>query len=359
MSKELLWIEAGRRFRPEELVFWQARGRRALSEVAEGVDTLVLGPHASAAFPAELRPHIAPALSLRKQCDYSDCLTATLGRAWAAADAGVVYIENPVSRLVQDANRAPPADALGGLQEFFRRLARQRAGEPAGFGGVDAIRPITFSGEDVLLEPASPAEWQALGELLRDAAERTVAVYRACCEQVLELLVEKRPPGAPLRVISLHDTMNTKMRADGAIVVERPAEDRLPDWMNLGNRGDEQGDEAGEPLSLSGAELRRIARAWAQALGLSEEDGQRAIRLNKPYKGAYETQHFGALLRPLGQAQIGALQLEFRREALLDSAALARLHGPGQDWPEPDAAHLQAIAAALAQAGQALRAKPA
>ena len=67
MSKELLWIEAGRRFRPEELVFWQARGRQALSDVSAGVDTLVLGPHASAAFPAELRPHISPALSLRKQ----------------------------------------------------------------------------------------------------------------------------------------------------------------------------------------------------------------------------------------------------------------------------------------------------
>ncbi|MFN5047815.1 N-formylglutamate amidohydrolase [Roseateles sp.] len=359
MSKDLLWIEAGRRFRPEELVFWQARGRQALSEVAEGVDTLVLGPHASAAFPAELRPHVSPALSRRKQCDYSDCLTAPLGRAWAAADAGVVYIENPASRLVQDANRAPPADALGGLQEFFRRLHRQRAGESLSFGGVDAIRPITFSGEDVLLEPGSPAQWQALGELLRDAAERSVAVYRACCEQVLELLLEKRPPGAPLRVISLHDTMNTKMRADGAIVVERPAEDRLPDWMNLGNRGNEQGDEAGEPLSLSGAELRRIARAWGQALGLGEAESQQAIRLNKPYKGAYETQHFGALLRPLGQPQVGALQLEFRREALLDAAALARLQAPGQDWPEPAGEHLQGIAAALARAGQALRREPA
>ncbi|MFY8119204.1 MAG: N-formylglutamate amidohydrolase [Roseateles sp.] len=355
MLDDLLWIEAGRRFRPEELVFWQGQGRLALTKVAAGVDTLVLGPHASAAFPAELRPHISPTLSRRKQCDYSDCLTATLGRAWAAADAGVVYIENPVSRLVQDANRAPPADALGGLQEFFRRLHRQRAGEAQSFGGVDAIRPITFSGEDVLLEPASHAEWQALGELLHDAAERTVTVYRACCEQVLELLLEKRPPTAALRVISLHDTMNTKMRADGAIVVERPPEDRLPDWMNLGNRGDEQGDEAGEPLSLSGAELRRIAQAWGQALGLGEDERQRAIRLNKPYKGAYETQHFGARLRPLGKPQIGALQLEFRREALLDAAALARLHGPGQDWPAPETAHLQGIALALAHAGQALR----
>ncbi len=355
MSEALLWIEAGRRFGAEDLVFWQGRGRQSLSECAATVDTLVLGPHASAALPAELRPFIAPGWTRRKQCDFSDCLTADLGRAWAAADAGVVYIENPVSRLVQDANRAPPADALGGLHEFFRRLELQRAGVAQSFAGVDAIRPISFSGEQVLLEPRSEAQWQALGELLQDAAERTVAVYRACCEEVLAMLLDKRPAAAPLRVISLHDTMNTQMRADGAIVVERPLEDRLPDWMNLGNRGDEAGNEAGEPLSLPGAELRRIATAWARALGLSEAQGQRAILLNKPYKGAYETQHFGALLRPRGQPQIGALQLEFRREALLSPMALAQLHAPGLDWPAPEPKHLQTLAEALAQAGRALR----
>lgn len=109
--------------------------------------------------------------------------TSSLGRAWAAADPGVVFVENPHSRLVLDPNRSPPADVMPGLREFFVRLQRQRAGEKIPFGGIDAV-------------------------------------FKA------------RKPGTALRVISLHDIMNTKMRADGAIVVERPAADRLPQLVN-------------------------------------------------------------------------------------------------------------------------------
>jgi len=66
-------------------------------------------------------------------------------------------------------------------------------------------------------------------------------------------------------VIGLHDTMNTKMRADGAIVMERPAADRLPELVNFGNKGDERGDAGSDPLTIRAAEMRRIADAWAQA----------------------------------------------------------------------------------------------
>ncbi len=353
MKHALLWIESGRRYSVEELVFWQ--GQQTLAEVAARIDTIVLGPHASAAFPLELKPFIAAELSLRKQCDFSDCITASLGRAWAQADAHTVYIENPVSRLVLDANRAPPERPMDGLREFYRRMARQRAGEAVSFAGVDAVRPVTFAGEAVLLEPDSEAQWLALGQAMSDAAARTVAVYRAACEAVLQAVLAQRPADAALRVISLHDTMNTKMRADGAIVMERAPEDRLPNWANLGNRGDDQGDAVGEPVTLAGSELRRIAQAWGATLGLSAEAQRRELLLNHPYKGAYETLHFGARLRALGQPAVGALQLEFRREALLGPAALARLQAPGEDWPAPDETHIGAIAAALAQAGQALR----
>ncbi|MFN9574417.1 MAG: N-formylglutamate amidohydrolase [Betaproteobacteria bacterium] len=239
MTSDLLWIDAGRRFGFDDLVFRHDR-QRPFAQVAGAIDTIVLGPHASAAFPAELRPFIAPALTRRKQCDFSDIITASLGRAWVAADPRVVYVENPVSRLVLDPNRAPPADPIAGLREFYRRLARQRAGEPVGFGGVDAVRPITFGGEDVLVEPDSAAAWQTLATTLADVAARTVTAYRACCDEVLRTVIERRPANAPLRVFSLHDTMNTKMRADGAIVVERAPADRLPLWAKLCNNCDSQ-----------------------------------------------------------------------------------------------------------------------
>jgi hypothetical protein len=355
MTSDLLWIDAGRRFGFDDLVFRHDR-QRPFAQVAGAIDTIVLGPHASAAFPAELHPFIAPALTRRKQCDFSDIITASLGRAWVAADPRVVYVENPVSRLVLDPNRAPPADPIAGLREFYQRLARQRAGESVSFGGVDAVRPITFGGEDVLAEPGSPAAWQTLATTLADVAARTVAAYRACCDEVLRTVLERRPANAPLRVFSLHDTMNTKMRADGAIVVERAPADRLPLWANLGNKGDAHGNAQDDPITLDGAELRRIAAAWADGFGLQGAARDEQILLNRPYKGAYETVHYGARLRALGQPRVGAVQVEFLRETLLGPAAVARLHAPGTDWPAVDEAYIAGIAAALARAGQALRA---
>jgi hypothetical protein len=356
MVPPLLWLEPGQHFGFDELVCWQGRGRQAFAAAAGRIDTIVLGPHASAAFPAELRPFVAPALTLRKQCDFSDRVTDDLGRAWVQADPHVVYVRNPVSRLVLDPNRAPPADPMGGLREFHARLARQRAGEKVGFGGVDAVRPITFGGEDVLPAPTSEAGWRALGAALADAASRTVQAYRGCCDEVVQAVLAARDPAAPLRVVSLHDTMNTKMRADGAIVVERPEADRLPPWANLGNKGNERGDAQDDPITLDGAELRRIAAAWADAFGLQGAARRTGILLNRPYKGAYETVHHGARLRALGRPRVGALQVEFLRETLLGPAAVAHLHAPGDDWPAADTAHLGQVAAALARAGQALRA---
>lgn len=355
MSPPLLWLDAGRCFGTDDLVYWQGSGRQAFEAVASRIDTIVLGPHASAAFPAELRAFVSPALSLRKQCDFSDRVTDDLGRAWVEADPHVVYVRNPVSRLVFDPNRAPPADPMAGLREFHARLARQRAGEQVSFGGVDAVRPITFGGEDVLLEPASEDGWQALGAALADAAVRTVQAYRDCCDEVVRAVLAARDAAAPLRVVSLHDTMNTRMRADGAIVVERLESERLPPWANLGNKGNEHGDAQDDPLTLDGAELRRIAAAWADALGLEGAARQAGILLNRPYKGAYETVHYGARLRALGRPRVGALQVEFLREALLGPAAAAQLYAPGEDWPQTDIAHLAQVAGALARAGRALR----
>lgn len=342
MSADLLWLDAGRAHGFDDLVFWQERGRKPFDAVAGTIRTVVLGPHASAAFPAELRPFIAPGLTRRKQFDFSDVLTSALGRAWAAADPTLVFIENPHSRLVMDPNRAPPEQPLQGLREFWARRARQRAGEPGvSFAGVDAIRPITFSGEDVLLEPADEAGWAALASALSRSHALGPQAYGAAVESVIDK-VRAKGAGHGLLVISLHDTMNTQMRADGAIVVERPAADRLPAWVNLGNRGDAQGE--GSAVSLPAPALRRLAADWACALGAAPGE----ISLNVPYKGAHETLRWGQALA--GQAHSGAVQAEFRREALLGPTATIHLQQPGTDWPQGLDARLTSIARKLARA---------
>ncbi len=344
-ATDLLWLYADRQHGFDDLVFWQGRERgTSFDAVAGSIRTVVLGPHASAGFPAELRPFIAPGLTRRKQFDFSDVLTSALGRAWAAADPTLVFVENPHSRLVMDPNRAPPAQPMDGLREFWARLARQRAGETnVSFAGVDAIRPITFSGEDVLLQPADEAGWAALSAALSRCHALGPGAYQAAVERMIDQ-VRRAGPARGLLVVSLHDTMNTKMRADGAIVVERPAADRLPAWVNLGNRGDVQGE--GDAVSLPAARLRQLAAAWTRALGAARGE----ISLNHPYKGAQETLYWGQALA--GQPGSGAVQAEFRREALLGPEATAHLQQPGGDWPTGLEEHLAGIEGRLARASE-------
>jgi hypothetical protein len=349
MATNLLWLPAGRQYVTEELLHWQGRGHESFERAAARWRTVVLGPHSSAAFPAELRPFVAAGLTRRQQFDYSDVVTGALGRAWALADPEVVFVENPHSRLVLDPNRAPPAQPIEGLREFWSRLARQRAGESGeSFAGVDAIRPITFAGADVLLAPRDAAGWAAIGDALARCAAQGPLVYAAAARQVIGAIRASSPARGVL-VISLHDTMNAKIRADGAIADERAPADRLPAWVNFGNLGDERGEPspATAPISLDPGRMRALAAAWASALGAADDE----ISLNRPYKGAYETQAWG---RELGQrAGSGAVQVEFRREALLGPALAAHLRLPGHDWPAFDSAHIGRVAQALAQAGGA------
>jgi N-formylglutamate amidohydrolase len=355
MNAAIDWIPAGQSFSLNDLVFWQGKDGAPFNAVAARIDTIVLGPHASARFPAELQPFVDAALTRRKQYDYSDVITSSLGRAWAAADPGVVFVENPHSRLVLDPNRAPPADVMPGLREFFSRLEKQHAGEKVTFGGIDAVRPITFSGEAVLRPPKNDVEWTALQNALATSRRLGPQAYRDACDNVISTVLKARKPGTPLRVISLHDTMNTKMRADGAIVVERPAADRLPALVNFGNKGDERGERETDPVTIGGAELRRIADAWAQGFGFDAATRVGAITLNSPYKGAFETVHYGANLAALNEPVVGAVQVEFLRETLLGPRATAHLQQPGTGWPELDRAHLDGIVTALVTAGRLLR----
>jgi len=358
MNTTIDWISAGQVFGFDDLTFWQGKGGVPFGAVAARIDTIVLGPHASARFPAELQPFVDAALTRRKQYDYSDVITSSLGRSWAAADPGVVFVENSHSRLALDANRPPPADVTPGLREFFARLERQRTGEEVSFSGIDAVRPITFAGETVLRPPASDAEWSALAGALAAARRLGHDAYRGACDTVIDAVLKAHKAGAALHVIGLHDTMNTKMRADGAIVIERPVADRLPELVNFGNKGDERGEAGSDPLTISAAEMRRIADAWAHGFGVDATARARAISLNRPYKGGFEVGHYAAQLAARRSPRVGAVQVEFLRETLLGPRATAHIKRSGDDWPAVDEPHLDGIVAGLIATGRLLRTQP-
>jgi hypothetical protein len=107
--------------------------------------------------------------------------------------------------------------------------------------------------------------------------------------------------------------MNTKMRADGAICVERPESDLLPRWVNFGNKGDAQGEAKTDSLTIGAAEMRHIACAWADAFGLNEAQRAAEITLNRPYKGAFDSVHYDARLSALGELNVGAVHVEYNR----------------------------------------------
>jgi N-formylglutamate amidohydrolase len=355
METGLAWIDAGRSFGFDDLVHWHGKGSRPFDQIAQGVDTILCGPHSSAAFPAELQQFINPNLTRRKQFDFSDVSIAALGRAWVAADPAVVYIENPYSRVVLDPNRAPVAKIEPGLRQAFDALSGRRPGQAVSLAGFDMVRPITFSGEDVLIRPEGGKEWAALVAALEDCADRGPRTYARLRDGLIDSTLAQRVQPNALTVLSLHDTMNTQMTADGAITLPRPAGDELPWLMNLGNRGDDRGEGPADELTMRGAELRRLGACISAAWQIAPEDERAAIRLNQPYKGAHEVISIGARLRAAGQERIGAAQVEFLRETLIGPLATSRLKRPGGDWPETDASHLSGLVEKLVLAWDGFR----
>ncbi|CAE7784519.1 unnamed protein product, partial [Symbiodinium sp. CCMP2456] len=273
--------------------------------------------------------------------DFSDVITSPVGRAWAAADDRVVFVENPHSRVVADPNREQGADMEALLRQCFARLRQDRG---ASLAGVDQVRPVTFSGEDVILEPTEAA-WPELMKALQTSAKLGPLAYEAAKDRVMELVLISRHARSPLTVIGFHDTNNWKMRADGALVVERPEKDRMPPFCNFGNQGDFVGNaKEGKSLLMPATEMRRVARAWAEAFDQAAEQDflkpkdfayMEQVSFNRPYDGGHEVRDWARRL-PTTETPPAIFQVEFARSFLLGPKASKELREPDLSWPAVD-----------------------
>lgn len=378
------WIPAGTAFGIDEMAHFAGRGERDLDDVLGDVDLIVTGPHATAAFPAEVAPHVDPGFTKRLQYDFTDVSTSPVARRWAEIDPHVLYIENPHPRAVRDANRPRPPDLLAGLREAFKRLDAAEAGERPSLAGVDAVRPVTFGYLPVLSRPSTEEGWQELGGTLEAAGALGVDRYERIRDELIERVIEAKlrrlasldPASATLAAwssattldhLSIHDTMNHTAQPDGALCVERPPADRLPDVVSLSNRGDATGGVRVDPEpalrapdavpTMDAARLRAIAQAYRIAFD-AHEPGD--IAFNRPYLGGYETSTIGPRLRSLEplavvraddaaprRLRFGAWQNEILREFLLGPEATAELMQPGTGWTTPPSERVEWLAQRL------------
>ena len=377
------WIPTGARFAVSDMVFFHGKGHVDLEDRLGEIDLIVTGPHATAAFPAEMRPFVDPSFTRRLQYDFSDVSTAPIAQRWAALDPKVLYIEDPHPRAVRDANRPKPTDLLATIREAFDRLEAAPGGRPS-LAGVDAVRPVTFGYLPVLRRPADGDEWSRLGAALATAGALGIDEYERVRDALIDRVVEAKlarlagldpasltvadwNSATSLNVLSIHDTMNLTARPDGAVCLERPPADRLPAVVALSNRGDDDGelsvsastdvrDEISVP-SMEPALVRSIGVAYRTAFDAWGSDD---VGFNRPYLGGHETQLAGprlrqlaprAVVRPAGSPpralRLGAWQNEFLREFLLGPESTDALSRPGTDWPGVPAARVDWIAERL------------
>lgn len=377
------WIPAATRFTTADMVFHHRVGECDLDDVLADVDVVVTGPHATAAFPEEMRPFVDPGLTRRLQHDFSDVSTSPVARRWAQLDPRVLYIEDPHPRAVRDANRPRPADIGATLREAFDRLEAAPDARPS-LAGVDAVRPVTFGYLPVLRRPQDEAGWNALVGALTTAGTNGIDQYERVRDSLIDRVVEAKlrrlaaldpasttaadwNSATTLDVLSIHDTMNHTARPDGAVCLERAAQDRLPAVVALSNRGDARGevrpsDAAGlrgeiDVPTMAPTRIRSIGAAYRRAFDAWEPDD---VGYNRPYLGGHETQLAGphlrrlaplAVVRPVGaparHLRLGAWQNEFCREFLLGPEATAAMMAPGAHWPGVPAERVEWLARRL------------
>lgn len=386
------WIPAGTRFGADDMTFFVGRGERSVDDALADIDLIVTGPHASAAFPAELQPFVDVRLTKRLQYDFTDVSTSPVARRWAEIDPHVLYIEDPHPRAVRDANRPRPDDVVAGLREAFDRLDEDAPTKRPSLAGVDAVRPVTFGYLPVYTKPRTDAEWNEFGAALATAGALGIDEYEAVRDELVQRVIEAKlrklatldpttcsvadwNAATHLDLLSFHDTMNHTARSDGAICLERQPADRLPNVVAVSNRGDAQGevperDDASirgenEVTTMRPTRVRAIANAYRIAFGAWDSND---VALNRPYIGGHETTTAGpklraleprAVVRPKGgqprSIQFGAFQNEFLREFLLGPESSGHLMQPGGDWVYPPDDRVQWLAERLRHAHDLVR----
>jgi hypothetical protein len=392
----VVWIPEGTSFAFEDLVYYRGKGEVPFEEVAGRIDLVLTGPHATAAIPRELQPFLEPTLTERQQHDFSDMTTSDLCKRWVEVDDRVVYVEFPHHRMLFDPNRDWPVDPEAGLRAFFERRDAQLRGERVTFNGVDAIRPVSFSGVPFLRRPDDDHQWRRLMETVEDLGRRGAQAYAATRDQVITTVFDAKcarlhgldmdtvtvaefNSARMLHVQCVHDTMNATVGDGGAVDRDKPRSEWLPRIVSLGNRGDARGEPrppaGGGPLPtvdvpiIDGPQFRSLQRALAIAFEVPPDRVEEELALNTPYLGAFECQAVGRLLRSLEPRGIvrhrsdekvlrmrtGAYQAEFRRETLLGEPNTAYLRRPGADWPATDEANHIDLTTRLTRAYDVLR----
>jgi hypothetical protein len=386
------WIPEGTRFGESEMAYFVGRGERHVDDALADIDLVVTGPHASAAFPAELQPFVDVRLTKRLQYDFTDVSTSPVARRWAEIDPHVLYIEDPHPRAVRDANRARPADLLPVLREAFDRLDEDAPVKRPSLAGVDAVRPVTFGYLPVYTEPRTDAEWNEFGAALATAGALGIDQYERVRDDLIQRVIEAKlrrlasidpatcsvaewNSATSLDLLSFHDTMNHTARPDGAVCLERQPVDRLPQIVALSNRGDAQGEtlESDEPRlrddegipTMRPRHLRAIGNAYRMAFNAWGPDD---VAYNRPYPGGHETTTAApmlraieplAVVRPTGgeprRLRLGAFMNEFLREFLLGPESTEHLMQPGTDWVYPPDDRVQWLAERLRHAHDLVR----
>ncbi|HZB42262.1 MAG TPA: N-formylglutamate amidohydrolase [Ilumatobacter sp.] len=386
------WIPEGTRFGEAEITHFVGRGQHDIDEILANIDLIITGPHASAAFPAELQPFVDVRLTKRLQYDFTDVSTSPVTRRWAELDPHVLYIEDPHPRAVRDANRARPDHLIAGMREAFERLESAPDTRPS-LAGVDAVRPVTFGYLPVYRKPTTESEWNELGAALATAGALGIDQYEHVRDDLIQRVVAAKlrrlamidptsctvaewNSATTLDVMSMHDTMNHTARPDGAVCLERQPADRLPAVVALSNHGDAAGeitalDQATlrsdtDIPTMRPARLRTIGHAYRTAFDAWAPDD---VAYNRPYIGGHETATIGPLLRSLEpyavvrpsggvarRLRFGVWQNEFLREFLLGSEAAAEIAQPGTDWAFPPADRVEHLATRLRQAHDLVRA---
>ena len=387
------WIPEGTRFGVAEMTYFVGRGERDVDDVLADIDLVVTGPHASAAFPAELQPFVDVRFTKRLQYDFTDVSTSPIARRWAEIDPHVLYIEDPHPRAVRDANRPRPDDLVAGLRDAFDRLDEDAPTTRPSLAGVDAVRPVTFGYLPVYTKPRTDTEWNEFAAALTGSGALGIDEYERVRDDLVQRVIEAKlrklaaldpatcsvaawNSATTLDLLSFHDTMNHTARPDGAICLERKPVDRLPNVVAVSNRGDAHGevperDDASirgesDVTTMRPTRVRAIAHAYRIAFDAWDSND---VALNRPYIGGHETTTAGPMLRALEPRAVvrpkgdqprsmrfGAFQNEFLREFLLGPDASGHLMQPGLDWAYPPEDRVQWLAERLRHAHDLVRA---